>query len=184
MEKLSKELRQSVRSLLRHPSFTAVAVITLMLAIGVNTTIFSVVNAVLLRPLPYAHPESLVRVHEVVPQYGRFAVAPATFLDWRQQNASFARMAAYTSASATFMLADGPERISGVAATWDLFDTLGAVPQMGSGFTAAQDAPGSASPNGRAASQPPPGKRRRRGRRGGRGRRRSGPTAPASEPSN
>ena len=61
---MNRDLRHSIRSLLRHPGFTAVAVITLMLAIGVNTTIFSVVNAVLLKALPFQEPEQLVSVHE------------------------------------------------------------------------------------------------------------------------
>ena len=142
MTHVLRDARYATRQLIKAPGFTAAAVLTLALGIGATTAIFSVVNAVLLRPLPYDQPDSLVRVHEVVPQYGRFAVAPATFLDWRKQNASFARMAAYSSVSATFMLGEGPERISGVAASWDLFELLGAVPAMGAGFTAAQDTPG------------------------------------------
>jgi putative ABC transport system permease protein len=134
--------RYAIRQLRRAPAFTTVAVLTLALGIGATSAIFSVVNAVLLRPLPYADPASLVRIHEVVPQYGRFAVAPASFLDWRRQAASFERIAAYSSTSATFMHADGPERVPGAAVSWDLLTLLGIAPAIGASFSAAQDAPG------------------------------------------
>ena len=89
-----RDTRYALRQLLRTPAFTIVAVLTLGVGIGATSAIFSVVNGVLLRPLAYPKPEALVRVHEVLQKFGRFSVAPATFLDWRQQNTTFERLAA------------------------------------------------------------------------------------------
>ena len=137
-----RDARYAVRQLVKTPGFTIVAVLTLAFGIGATSAIFSVVNGVLLRPLPYPNPEGLVRVHEVVPQYGRFAVAPATFLDWRQQNGVFERIATYTATTATLTSGDGPERIPGATASWDIFELLGVQPMMGRGFESQEDAPG------------------------------------------
>ena len=137
-----RDARYAVRQLGKAPGFTIVAIVTLALGIGATSAMFSVVNGVLLRPLPFGDPEALVRVHEVVPQYGRFSVAPANFLDWRQQATVFERIAAYTNASATFAEGDSPERIQGASVSWDLFELLRVAPHLGTGFSAAQDAPG------------------------------------------
>jgi putative ABC transport system permease protein len=137
-----RDLRYAVRQLLRAPSFTYVAVLTLALGIGATSAIFSVVNGVLLRPLPYPEPGALVRVHELLPQYGRFSVAPANFLDWRQQAREFEGLAAYGSLSGTIPGLDGPERIQGVQVSWDVFRLLRVTPAHGPGFTADQDRPG------------------------------------------
>lgn len=138
-----RDLRFGVRQLSKAPGFSTVAVVTLALGIGASSAIFSVVNSVLLRPLPFPEPDSLVRVHEVVPQYGRFSVAPATFLDWSAQNTVFERIATYGGASGTFTWTDGPERVQGATVSWDLFELLRVPPALGSGFTADQDRPGS-----------------------------------------
>jgi putative ABC transport system permease protein len=137
-----RDVRYAVRQLIATPGFTIVAVLTLALGIGATSAIFSVVHGVLLRPLPYQDPDRLVRVHEIVPQYGRFSVAPATFLDWRQQTGAFARLAAYTGGSATFVQNDNPERVPNAVASWDLFELLGIKPSLGRGFRADEDAPG------------------------------------------
>ena len=134
--------RFAVRQLIKTPAFSLVAVLTLALGIGATTAIFSVVNGVLLRPLPYTNPEALMRVHEIVPQYGRFSVAPATFLDWRQQNGAFERIAAYTTTTGTIVEGSEPERLQGAAVSWDTFELLGVAPAVGTGFTPEQDAPG------------------------------------------
>ena len=139
---LLRDLRFGVRQLVKAPGFSIVAILTLTLGIGATTAIFSVVNGVLLRPLPFPQPEGLVRVHEVVPQYGLFSVAPANFLDWRDQNTVFERIATYGGASGTFAWADGPERVQGTNVSWDLFELLRVPPALGSSFTADQDRPG------------------------------------------
>jgi putative ABC transport system permease protein len=142
MSDVLRDVRYAVRQLTATPGFTIVAVLTLALGIGATSAIFSVVNGVLLRPLPYHDPDRLVRVHETVPQYGRFSVAPATFLDWRQQNGTFAQMAAYTNGSATFVQNDNPERVVNASTSWDIFELLGVRPSLGRGFRAEEDAPG------------------------------------------
>jgi putative ABC transport system permease protein len=140
-----RDTRYAVRQLLKTPGFTAVAILTLALGIGATSAMFSVINGVLLRPLPYPAPDSLVRVHEIVPQYGRFSVAPATFLDWRQQNTVFERIAAYAPGTATFADAGGPERVPSAAVSWDLFELLQVAPALGRGFAAEEDVPGKSS---------------------------------------
>src|SRR4051794_13053171 len=137
-----RDVRYVIRQLIKAPGFSVVAILTLALGIGATTAIFSVVNSVLLRPLPYPESEALVRVNEIVPQYGRFSVAPATFLDWRAQNSVFGAMGAYGSTSATFTAENGPERVQGAQVTWDVFRTLNVAPEIGTGFTPDQDKPG------------------------------------------
>lgn len=142
LSNMIRDVRYAIRQLTRTPGFTAVAILTLALGIGATSAIFSVVNAVLLRPLPYPHPEALVRVHEIVPQFGRFSVAPASFLDWRQQNTVFEHIAAYNGTGATIQSADGPERVQGTLASWDLFDLLQVAPAIGRTFRPDEDVPG------------------------------------------
>ena len=137
-----RDARYAVRQLWKAPGFAIVATLTIALGIGATSAMFSVINGVLLRPLPYGDPGGLVRVHEIIPQYGRFSVAPANFLDWRQQTTIFERIAAYTNASATFTGGDTPERVQGASVSWDIFELLRVAPALGSGFTAAQDVPG------------------------------------------
>src|SRR5215213_164115 len=91
-----KDLSQSIRSLVRHPGFAVVAVITLALAIGVNTTIFSVVNAVLLKALPFRDPQQLVSVHSVPSAGGLPGIAAYQYLAWKEKSTSFDNLAAFT----------------------------------------------------------------------------------------
>jgi putative ABC transport system permease protein len=137
-----RDIRYAVRQLVRTPGFTIVALLTLSLGIGVGSAIFSVVNGVLLRPLAYPEPDGLVRVHEILQKFGRFSVAPANFLDWRQQNTVFERIAAFTGNGATLNGPNGPERINGASVSWDTFDLLRVQPAMGRTFRAEEDAPG------------------------------------------
>src|SRR5205823_909397 len=94
MDTLLKDIRYGVRGLLKHPAFTALVVITLALGIGATTAIFSVVNTVLLRPLPYAQADRIVAIEELDPSGRRVQVTPANFLDWRAQNTVFEHLAA------------------------------------------------------------------------------------------
>ena len=109
----------------RTPGFTVVAILTLALGIGATSAIFSVVNGVLLRPLPYPNPESLVRVHEILQKFGRFSVAPATFLDWRQQNTVFERIARHERDRRRRSSArPAPSVLPGGLVSWDMFELL------------------------------------------------------------
>ena len=91
---LIQDLRYALRMLAKNPGFTAVAVIALALGIGANTAIFSVVNGVLLQPLPYRDPERLMRLSETSPDFSTMSVAYPNFVDWKDQNRSFAGLAA------------------------------------------------------------------------------------------
>ena len=144
MENLVKDLRYGVRGLLKRPGFTIIALITLALGIGANTAIFSVVNAVLLRPLPFLNPDQLVIVWEDATFAGfpRNTPAPANYVDWKNQNQSFADMAA--SAETSFnVTGDGePERVSAYSVTANFFPLFGVQPILGRTFSAEEDRPG------------------------------------------
>ena len=116
MDSLVKDLRFALRMLLKNPGFTAVAVLTLALGIGANAAIFSVVNAVLLRPLPYPDLDRLVLVWESTIHDRTNIVSAPNFFDWQQQNGVFESMALFDSAGRGYDLSEGnePERISGV----------------------------------------------------------------------
>jgi putative ABC transport system permease protein len=132
-----RDLRYGIRALLRQPGFTFVAVATLALGIGVNSAVFSVVDAVLLRPLPYGDPDRLVVVWDRVSRVGqdRNIVSPANYRDWARESRSFESMAAYTEAFLNLGSEGGEvERIAGVIATPNFFETLRVAPAHGRGF--------------------------------------------------
>jgi putative ABC transport system permease protein len=132
--------RYAVRQLVRTPLFTTAAVLTIALGVGATSAVFSVVSGVLLRPLPFQEPGALVRVYEMTPQFGRFFVAPATFLDWRAQNGVFDRLIAYFASQSDTLTGGGdPERIESAAVSWDTFQLLGVAPALGAGFIADHD---------------------------------------------
>jgi putative ABC transport system permease protein len=134
METVLNDLRYGIRGLLKRPGFTAVAILTLALGIGANTAIFSVVNAVVLRPLPYVQPDQLVTLWETMPGNDRRSVGPGNFVDWRSQNETFQDMAA-TFAGNFNLTSDGdPERIDGATITSNLMSLLGTPPQIGRTF--------------------------------------------------
>jgi predicted permease len=144
METLIKDIRYGVRGLLKRPGFTVIALITLALGIGANTAIFSVVNAVLLRPLPFQKPEELVIVWEDLAFAGfpHNTPAPANYVDWKTQNQSFVDMAASHETSFNLTGDGEPERVSTYAVTANFFPLLGVQPLLGRSFTPEEDRPG------------------------------------------
>ncbi|HSE34207.1 MAG TPA: ABC transporter permease [Pyrinomonadaceae bacterium] len=139
---MKKDLHHSIRSLIRNPGFTAVAVITLMLAIGVNTTIFSVVNAVLLKALPFQQPEQLVSVQKVAEPGAFPAIAGYQYLAWKDRTTSFDDLAAFTDNNFNLTGAGEPERISCAQVSASLFTTLRVQPLRGRFFMPEEDKPG------------------------------------------
>lgn len=144
METLLKDIRYGIRGLLKRPGFTVIALITLALGIGANTAIFSVVNAVLLRPLPFQKPEELVIVWEDLAFAGfpHNTPAPANYVDWKTQNQSFVDMAASRETSFNLTGDGEPERVSTYAVTANFFPLLGVQPLLGRSFTPEEDRPG------------------------------------------
>jgi putative ABC transport system permease protein len=138
---LLHDLRYAARMQRKNPAFTIIAVIALALGIGANTAIFSVVNTVLLRPLPYKNPERLVMVWEDATKHGypRDTPTVANFIDWRDQNQVFEGMAAIAEESFNLTNAGDPERLEGRLVSASLFPILGVEPQIGRVFTAAED---------------------------------------------
>ena len=134
MESLRQDLRFGVRMLVNNPSFTLIAVITLALGIGANTAIFSVVNAVLLRPLPYKDAGQLVAVWEVQPKTNQANFSPAEFLDYQAQNHSFTEMAAYRFMYFTLTGQGEPEQLGGMIVSANFFSLLGVTPARGRVF--------------------------------------------------
>jgi putative ABC transport system permease protein len=137
------DLRLAARVLRKNLGFVAVAVLTLALGIGANTTIFSIVNGVLLRPLPYATPQRLVDVYEL--RAGRRGTVSAPdYVDWRDQNKAFEGLAAINPGS-SFALSSGAgpaEQIAGASVTPNLFGILGVRPMLGRDFLSAEGVPG------------------------------------------
>jgi putative ABC transport system permease protein len=146
MGTLLQDVRYGLRALRRNPGFAAVAVVTLSLGIGANTAIFSVVNGVLLRPLPYPNAERLYMLwHKALDgEYDRGAVSPGNFDDWRSGSTTFSAMAAYRSTNASLTGHGEPMRLAGVRSMGSIFDVLQARPLLGRTFTAQDDAPGAA----------------------------------------
>ena len=141
MNTLIQDLKYGFRMLAKNPGFTAVAVITLALGIGANTAIFSVVNAVLLKPLAMQEPS---RVGYIQEQWKGISpgLSVGNFADLRRQSTSFTKLCASNNASFNLATAEAPERVQGALATADCFATLGVQPIAGRVFTADEDAPG------------------------------------------
>ncbi|HYP29671.1 MAG TPA: ABC transporter permease [Blastocatellia bacterium] len=137
LDRLAQDLRYGVRVLGRNPLFSSVAVLALALGIGANTAIFSVVNAVLLRPLPFRDPDGLVMLRAVnvkATDGSSMGAAPADFYDWRSQSQSFEQIAAETGGGVTLSGAEGAEMIPGSRFSEGLLEMLGARPFMGRSF--------------------------------------------------
>ncbi|HSE19713.1 MAG TPA: ABC transporter permease [Pyrinomonadaceae bacterium] len=144
MESIFTDLRYGLRILLKQPGFTIVAVITLALGIGANTAIFSLVNSILLRPLPFREPDRLVRMLQASPMLGlsSWGVSQADFAAYREQNRSFEAVAIYNTTAANLTGVGEPERLPIVVATADFFKVFGVNPQLGRTFAEGEDAQG------------------------------------------
>ena len=130
---LIQDARYGLRMWRRFPAFTAIVLATLAIAIGANTAIFSVVDAALLRPLPFPNDDRLAMLYAQNPDrsFPRFSISYADFLDWRKDTRSFAGMAAFTTSSLTLLTDGDPVRLSGMSVTSDYFDVLGARAKLG-----------------------------------------------------
>lgn len=147
METLLQDIRYGIRTLSKNPGFTIVAVLTLALGIGANTAIFSVVENLLLRPLPYPQSERLVEIDNTyLPQVPRGGLSPGDYADWKRENASFAGMGAYAKNSQAYNLTgDGePQRVQALCADSGLFPLLGIYPIAGRSFLPEEDRAGNA----------------------------------------
>jgi putative ABC transport system permease protein len=137
-----RDLRLAIRSLTKAPGFALAAILTLALGVGATSAIFSVVNGVVLRPMPYPDPESLVMVWEITPQSGQFSVAPANFFDWRRQATTFEGLAALGNSDVTLQGPNGPEQVPAAFVSPEFFKVMGVHPAMGRGFTREEETPG------------------------------------------
>jgi putative ABC transport system permease protein len=142
LEILWQDLRYGLRMLLKNPGFTTIAVLTLALGIGANTAIFSVVNVVLLRPLPYAEPERLVWLWDTQPQLPTAPASLPDFLDWKEQNRSFEQLAAFQSGNMFLDTGDGTRDTQVGLVTPETFALFRANPILGRAFTAEETLPG------------------------------------------
>jgi predicted permease len=142
MDTLLQDLRYGLRMLRKSAGFTVVAVITLALGIGANTAIFSVVNGVLLRPLPYPDPGRLVMVYESSRDFHKSSIAYPNFLDWRRENHSFTDIAAFRGDDVILTGSGQPEHLSGEYVSAGLFSVLGVRPLLGRGFLPQEDRQG------------------------------------------
>jgi len=144
LDALRQDVRFGVRALRRRPGFAAVAVLTLGVGMGATTAIFSLIDSVLLKPLPFHEPDRLTTVWEVRPRFNmpRLEAATLNFVDWQDQVQSFESLAAYVNAFVNLTGSGAPERLASSQVTPNLFPTLGVDPFIGRGFTAPEGSPG------------------------------------------
>ncbi|MDQ3803567.1 MAG: ABC transporter permease [Acidobacteriota bacterium] len=147
VEPLWQDVRYGVRVLIKSPVFTTVAVLSLALGIGANTAIFSVINGLLLRPLPYPDSQRIVHVWHTPPQESfpgldRFSVSPANYLDWKEQGRAFEQMAAYEYARFSLSTSGDPVSVIGTAVSSDFFSVLRSTPGQGRTFSPEEEQPG------------------------------------------
>jgi len=144
MEKVWQDIRQGTRSLFKTPGFTVIAVLTLALGIGANTAMFSIVNGVLLRPLPYSEPERILKVSATAAEFPEASISYPNFLDWQQRSRSFDSMAAYREDNFNLTGQSNPERLRGEMVSAAMFPVLGVNPALGRTFTSDEDRRGAA----------------------------------------
>ena len=142
LTELRHDLRYAVRGLRASPAFTAVALLTLAMGIGASTTIFSVANAVLLRPFPYHEPERIVRLYETNPATETFSVSEPNYLDWRQRVRGMSQLAAFSGRNVSLVGDGDPEQLDALMATPSLFPLLGVRPVLGRVFSDEEAKPG------------------------------------------
>ncbi|HLI33940.1 MAG TPA: ABC transporter permease [Terriglobia bacterium] len=144
MSSLIQDLKFGLRMLAKHPGFTAIAVITLALGIGATTAMFSVVNGVLLKPLPYPDPNRVMFLYGTTPKYSVSSVSYLDFLDWQRMNRSFTDLAGCLWRNFNLSVPSGAEVVSAVMVSAGFFKVLGVPPMLGRGFSAADNHLGSA----------------------------------------
>jgi predicted permease len=144
MQTLWQDLRYGIRVLAKSPGFTAIAVLTLALGIGANTALFSVVNGVLLKPLPFRDPERIVALFERRVTFDRASISYPNFLDWQKQNHSFEAIAAFRSDDFSITGAGQAEKIHGDMVSVDFFSILGVQPALGRPFSPEEERVGAA----------------------------------------
>jgi predicted permease len=144
LEEISQDLRYGARSLRKNPGFTAIAVLTLALGIGANTSLFSVVNGVLLNPLPYPHPEQLLTLHESKPNFKAGSISYPNFRDWQKDNHTFSAMAIDRAYSFSLTGLGEAEQLEARFISSDFFALLGVNPVLGRTLTTGEDEIGAA----------------------------------------
>jgi putative ABC transport system permease protein len=144
MHSLLDDLRYAIRQMLKSPGFAAVAIVTLALGIGANTAVFSVIDAVMLRPLPYDQPQRLIDAQSVNTQNPQpSAISYPDFFDWRAQNRTLEHLVSYHDTSFTLTGTAEPALVDALATSWDLLPALGVNPELGRGFNADEEKRGS-----------------------------------------
>src|SRR5215213_4286918 len=144
MDSILKDIRVGIRSLLKRPGFTSIAILTLALGIGASTAIFSVVDGVLLRPLPYPDAEQIVQLREVSQRGGRMAFTDPNFRDVSARSRMFEAGAQYGGSLTTVTGASEPVRVPAYVVSSDFFDVLSVKPLVGRTFVAEETKPGGA----------------------------------------
>lgn len=138
-ENFLQDVRYGIRMLARTPAFAAIAILTLALGIGANTAMFSVVNGILLNPLPFHDGQQLVSVFEEIPNFKNGSISYPNFLDWRRMSTSFSGLAAYRSDGFSLTGQGEPERLHGEMISHGFFEILGVTPLLGRTFTEDED---------------------------------------------
>jgi ABC-type antimicrobial peptide transport system permease subunit len=144
MNTLLQDIRYGIRNLLKTPGFTAVAILTLALGIGANSALFSVVNGVLLNPLPYPEPDRLISVYAKTSSFGNSSITYLNFLDWQKNNHSFSVMSARRNDDLFLTGVGEGERLRGVMISADFFTVMGVNPIAGRTFRPEEDRAGAA----------------------------------------
>lgn len=139
LHSIASDCRYGIRQLRKNPGFAAVAILTLAIGIGANTALFSVVNGVLLNPLPYPHPEELVSLSQKLPPFGQFAISYPDFLDWARMNHTFQALAAYRQHNLNLTGSGEAQRVKATQVSASFFPLLGVNPLVGRNFSPDED---------------------------------------------